>query len=110
MAYLPVNERSEFVAPMNFGGGDVFESTRRFHDASPAVLNPARRPTRGSGLGGDIERFPVCAGLAVGVGVVDVEVDVDDAHAASVSNDTTPATERMNSDVREGVMACVSRV
>src|SRR5687767_10807071 len=37
------------------GGVGVFETTRRFHTASPASRRPARRPTRGSGLGAAVD-------------------------------------------------------
>jgi hypothetical protein len=46
------------------------DSTRRFQTASAASCNPARKPMRGSGLGGP---------PPPGVGVV--VVVVDDAHA-----------------------------
>src|SRR5258706_5793656 len=38
----------------SFEGG-VFDTTRRFQAASPAFIHPARRPTRGSGLGAAVE-------------------------------------------------------
>ncbi len=41
----------------NCAGGGVFETTRRFHDASAAFMRPARRPTRGSGLGATVDTF-----------------------------------------------------
>src|SRR5437667_6973145 len=66
MAYGPMNARSELVMPANFSGGGVFETTRRFHVASPAFMSPARRPTRGSGLGATVDMF----------------APPDDAHAA----------------------------
>src|SRR5438132_10745157 len=43
--------------PANCSGGGVFETTRRFHAASAAFMRPARRPTRGSGLGATVDRF-----------------------------------------------------
>src|SRR2546428_9574296 len=70
MAYGPVNARSELVTPKNFSGGAVFETTRMFQDASSAFISPARRPTRGSGLGA----------------TVDMLAPPDDAHAARVHN------------------------
>src|SRR5206468_1302605 len=36
---------------MNCSDGGVVETSRRFHAASAAFIQPARRPTRGSGLG-----------------------------------------------------------
>src|SRR2546425_11101557 len=61
MAYGPENERSELVTPANFSDGRVFETTRRFHAASPAFISPARRPTRRSGVGAvvDMSSFAV---------------------------------------------------
>src|SRR3989442_8296550 len=55
MAYGPVNARSELVTPKNFSGGGVFETTRMFQEASAAFISPARRPTRGSGLGATVD-------------------------------------------------------
>src|SRR3954451_15305611 len=55
MAYGPLKARSELVMPAKLAGGGVLETTRRFHDASPAFIRPARSPTRGSGLGADAE-------------------------------------------------------
>src|SRR5215208_6594199 len=60
---LPLKARSEFVrrpSPgvlgfVNFSEGGVDETFRRFQIASSAFHQPARRPTRGSGLGGDID-------------------------------------------------------
>src|SRR5690242_15477947 len=70
MAYGPVNARSELVTPKNFPGGGVLETTRMFQVASSAFMSPARRPTRGSGLGA----------------TVDMLAPPDDAHAARVHN------------------------
>src|SRR4030088_1291565 len=63
MTYLPRNARSEFVrllTPgvlrlMNCSDGGVFDSKRRFHDASAASNHPARSPMRGSGLGAVVD-------------------------------------------------------
>ncbi len=43
------------MIPTNFSDGGVFESTLRFQIASPASLNPALRPTRGSGFGATVD-------------------------------------------------------
>src|SRR6059036_1450717 len=48
---LPVNARSECVAPSTFPLGGVVESMRMFHAACAASHRPGRRPTRGSGDG-----------------------------------------------------------
>src|SRR3954463_16077039 len=55
MAYGPLKARSELVMPAKLAGGGVLERTRRFHDASPAFIRPARSPTRGSGLGAAVD-------------------------------------------------------
>jgi hypothetical protein len=60
---FPLMARSEFVrrpspgvlAFVNLSDGGVVETSRRFQIASPAFHHPARSPTRGSGLGGDID-------------------------------------------------------
>src|ERR1043166_1295343 len=57
MAYCPRKARSELVLPTNFSAGRVSETTRRFQEASAASHNPARRPTRGSGLGATVVRW-----------------------------------------------------
>src|SRR5437868_15420969 len=51
IARLPVNARSECVAPSTFPFGGVVESMRMFHAACAASQRPGRRPTRGSGDG-----------------------------------------------------------
>src|SRR5438128_931976 len=51
IARLPVNARSECVAPSTFPVGGVVESIRMFHAACAASQRPAFRPTRGSGDG-----------------------------------------------------------
>src|SRR5260370_25835479 len=79
MAYVPENARSELVTPANFSDGGVFETTRRFHDASPASMSPARRPTRGSGVGA----------------TVDMLAPPEDAHAARHTQATVSAADRM---------------
>src|SRR5215471_5266280 len=55
MAYWPLNARSELVTPLNFSDGCVFDTTRRFHDASWAFISPALSPTLGSGLGATVD-------------------------------------------------------
>src|SRR4029453_18102311 len=51
MTYLPVNARSECVAPSTRPLGGVVDSIRMFHAAWAASQRPALRPTRGSGVG-----------------------------------------------------------
>jgi hypothetical protein len=46
-----VNAKSEFVIPVNFSDGCVVDTKRRFQAAVAASNFPARRPTRGSGIG-----------------------------------------------------------
>src|SRR3989454_7010843 len=88
MAYFPVKARSELVTPANFSEGGVFETTRRFHDASPASMSPARRPTRGSGLGATVDMLP----------------PPDDAHAARADNPTVRTRYRSDGE------ACTTQV
>src|SRR5262249_769138 len=83
MAYLPVKARSELVIPVNFSDGGVFESTCRFQAASPASNFPARRPTRGSGLGAVVDMSPV------GVGALAPETTAERAHAPAESSPMT---------------------
>src|SRR5215468_3985224 len=100
MAYLPLNAKSEFVAWRNFSDGSVFDSTRRFHDASAASIRPARRPTRGSGDGGEVVS-PACGG------VEPCADSVDGATAESESSAiATAVRERTDNRV---VMGYVSR-
>ncbi len=82
MAYGPLNARSELVTPANFPGGGVFDTTRRFQVASAAFISPARRPTRGSGLGATVDMF----------------APPDDAHAARVH---TPIVRAGTATARE---------
>src|SRR5260370_4499536 len=90
MAYVPENARSELVTPTNFSAGGVFETTRRFQDASPASMSPARRPTRGSGVGA----------------TVDMLAPPEDAHAARHTQATLSAADRMaRGEVTARVMA-----
>src|SRR5438105_4759092 len=51
IARLPVNARSECVAPSTLPVGGVVESMRMFHAACAASQRPALSPTRGSGDG-----------------------------------------------------------
>ena len=102
MAYLPVNARSEFVTPVNSSAGGLFDSSRRFHCVSAArstiirfvvsfghfAVEPARRPTRGSGLGGDIDMS------AAGDGDDD---DDDDDMAQASANNRPAASDRESS-------------
>src|SRR5437667_11448463 len=83
MAYGPMNARSELVMPANFSGGGVFETTRRFHVASPAFMTPARRPTRGSGLGATVDMF----------------APPDDAHAATALNPIVRSRNRTSREI-----------
>src|SRR5438094_9556122 len=59
---LPVNARSECVAPSTFPFGGVVESMRMFHAACAASQRPAFRPTRGSGVGAVAETIGVTGG------------------------------------------------
>src|SRR5262245_9256915 len=88
--------RSEFVEPMNFSDGDVFEIRRMFHAASPArsrtrlvaeSLRPGFKPTRGSGLGGDGDM------LISGDGPELDDID-DDAHAFAYNTHAARETNR----------------
>src|SRR5579859_5225826 len=72
---------------MNCGDGRVSESTRRFHDASPASQRPALRPTRGSGLGALVDMSPT------GAGPPPPEDAVDGAHAAADSNPSASSSD-----------------
>ncbi|MEO8199796.1 MAG: hypothetical protein ABI679_04670, partial [Gemmatimonadota bacterium] len=74
---------SELVTPMNFSDGCVFETTRRFQDASAAFINPARRPTRGSGLGGVVDMLPAPAD---GVAMLLLPADEDDEAHPAIDN------------------------
>src|SRR5262249_47311059 len=51
IARLPVNARSECVAPSTLPVGGVVEIMRMFQPACAASQRPARSPTRGSGAG-----------------------------------------------------------
>src|SRR5258707_8307400 len=51
IARLPLNARSECVAPSALPVGGVVETMRMFHAACAASQRPALSPTRGSGDG-----------------------------------------------------------
>src|SRR6476646_10028954 len=55
IARLPLNARSEWVAPSTRPVGGVVDSMRMFHAACAASQRPGLRPTRGSGDGAVIE-------------------------------------------------------
>src|SRR5688572_6966782 len=79
--------RSELVTPTNFAEGGVVETRRRFQAATPASNLPARRPTRGSGLGG--------ATAMLGAGVESVPAVAEQAASAS-----TPASRMQYVEIR----------
>src|SRR5712692_4904538 len=83
MTYFPLNARSELVAPTNFSDGGVFDTTRIFQDASPASMSPARRPTRGSGVGATVDMLAP---------------PPDDAHAARDANPSVTAADRQEAE------------
>src|SRR5262245_46857068 len=62
MTKLPRKARSELVLPRNFSDGLVFDTMRMFQSASAASHIPARRPTRGSGLGAAADALATGAG------------------------------------------------
>src|SRR5437660_10398886 len=69
IARLPVNARSECVAPSTFPFGGVVESMRMFHAACAASQRPGLRPTRGSGVGAVSDTIGVTgAGITAGGG------------------------------------------
>lgn len=78
-----MNARSEFVEPTNCVDGGELEMRWRFHEASAAgdriravaeSRTPGFKPTRGSGLGADVDM------LGTGDGVVPPD-EGDEAHA-----------------------------
>src|SRR6185369_7588246 len=78
---------------MKFADGGVVETSRMFHAASCALNRPARRPTRGSGLGGRM--------TLEGAGPLSIyEDDCDDAQAP------TPVMPAASSSApkREGII------
>src|SRR5262245_50536742 len=73
MTRLPVNARSECVAPSTRPVGGVVESMRMFHAACAASQRPGLSPTRGSGDGAVAETigstgFGITAGAGGGGG------------------------------------------
>jgi len=60
------------VIPTNSSGGGVVDTILIFHAASSALKRPARRPTRGSGLGG-----VTCKDCRVSVGLPTLRDPVD---------------------------------
>src|SRR6476469_9147291 len=69
IARLPLNARSECVAPSTFPVGGVVESMRMFQAACPASHRPGLSPTRGSGLGVVAETIGVTGfGITAGGG------------------------------------------
>src|SRR5690349_2881403 len=96
MTSFPRNARSELVTPANRAEAGVLEMSRRFHAASAALprmmrrgwlsiitesVLPARRPTRGSGLGGPAEL------VVIGVGELDDDIDVQAANTDIAASD-----------------------
>ena len=104
MTYLPMKARSELVVPVNGSGDLLLETNRRFHGTSAAgctitrfavsldhgAMVPARSPTRGSGLGGDMDMFGAIIGPADELD----DVELDDAHAALYNAPRTSAADR----------------
>src|SRR5580765_804978 len=69
IARLPLNARSEWVAPSTFPVGGVVDSMRIFHAAWAASHRPALRPIRGSGEGVVAETIGVTGfGITAGGG------------------------------------------
>src|SRR5262245_7064834 len=69
MTYLPVNARSECVAPSTRPFGGVVDNIRMFHAAWAASQRPAFRPTRGSGDGAVADtRGATGGGMTAGTG------------------------------------------
>src|SRR3954470_815262 len=94
MAYWPENARSEFVTPAKLGGAGVCDKACRFQIASPAFVVPARRPTRGSGIGSPTDMLEI-AGMLLERAEDDVV-----AHPVIVSAAATSPTE--NDDASQG--------
>src|SRR5437867_6751368 len=84
MTYFPVKARSELVSLLSPGllrlikcsEGGVFDTSRRFQAASPALNHPAFSPTRGSG------RCAAAGMSRFGDGAATAGDDEDLAHAA----------------------------
>src|ERR1043165_8236621 len=96
MTSLPMNARSELVTPLNRASAGVFEMSRRLQASSAALSRmtrrgwlsimaewvlPARRPTRGSGLGGPAEL------LVIGDGALEDDIDVQAAKTDIAASD-----------------------
>src|SRR5258708_533476 len=92
MAFWPLKARSELVIPRNGADGGVFETTRRFHVASSAFIRPARRPTRGSGLGAAVDMLPA------GDGLLASGDDAERAHAAADNSPTASDNDRSGAE------------
>jgi hypothetical protein len=85
------------VIPAKLAGGGVLETTRRFHDASPAFMRPARRPTRGSGLGAAVD-------IAMSPGAMEpfaLAEEVADAHAPAAAS--VRASDSLSNDEVWGI-------
>src|SRR5688500_18480932 len=91
--------RSEFVTPTNFSDGGVVETLRMFHAASAASMRPARRPMRGSGLGGSAD---IVAGAAPASAV-----DVDEEAQAAAESAASASDRMLRADAMPG--SCWSR-
>src|SRR3954468_15537487 len=79
MAYGPRKARSELVTSSNFPVARVLDNSLMFHDAVAASYLPARRPTRGSGIGSPGDML-LAAALAL---VLTPEDEIAGAHAAA---------------------------
>src|SRR3954469_3385749 len=88
MAYFPRKLRSELTPFTNFSGGRVADTSFMFQEACPASHMPAFNPTRGSGLGGDIDMLLAAVD---GGGAVGTAGDVELLQAPAVSNSSEPA-------------------
>src|SRR5206468_3645810 len=88
------NARSELVTPLNFSEGGVCDRTRRFHTAVPGLSVPARKPTRGSGIGS-----PGDMSLIDGMLLLERAEPVEVAQPAAIKS-ATPTDSEPNSVVR----------
>jgi hypothetical protein len=77
MTKLSLKARSELNCVLKGAGDGVVDTRLMFQEASAASRRPGRSPTRGSGLGGVVERF------AMGSGAAAVVADVVGVHAES---------------------------
>jgi hypothetical protein len=87
-----VNARSELVTSTNCAEGGVLDTKRRFQAASSASIFPARRPTRGSGLGALADL------LSVGDGLSEPADEVERAHAAAENNPKASDSDQSGAD------------